>query len=226
MQMYRQDAQASLASWRWDRGARGRSFSSCCQFGGGPGTSDPALRHETRPRNDRRGQRRMRGQVDSVARAGRGDLGGSPRPPVTTTWWRRRCVEPDSASFLRAQPLTVAEIRQVLDDRTVLPNTLEPSAAVWAVAREGEVTTCRRHRNQAMARRWHDLLSAGPEAGAANGDEARSRQIALSRDAHCAGRASWHRRLLIVADGTLQYIPAAPGSPTGDAARWSSIMKS
>jgi CHAT domain-containing protein len=127
-----------------------------------------------------------------------------------------------SAAFLQSQPLTLAEIQsQVLDDRTIL---LEyqlgaERSHVWAVTREGAnaYELPKASEIEAAARRWHELLSAGPVAGGGS-EELHKQGAALTTMllSPVAGHLG-ARRLLIVADGALQYTPfsalPAPGKP-------------
>ena len=130
---------------------------------------------------------------------------------------------PSSVAVLQAQPLTVAEIQdQVLDDRTML---LEyhlgaERSYLWAVTRESVKVydLPKASEIEAMARRWHDLLSAAPATGMGGDDGARKEAAALSATLLApAADQLGERRLLTVADGALQYIPFAalpsPGKP-------------
>jgi CHAT domain-containing protein/tetratricopeptide (TPR) repeat protein len=236
MQMYRRDAQASLAELALEirERSRARGFLELLSDSGSdpPAPADPALRQRDRELEKRlsdAAERQMRGQVGlrspEQAAAISAEIHDLTRDHDLVEA-QIRASSPDSASFLQSQPLTVAEIQaQVLDDRTVL---LEyhlgaERSYLWAVAREGMKVydLPKASEIEAMARRWHDLLSAGPEAGAANGDEARKQAVALSAMliAPAAGQLR-DRRLLIVADGTLQYIPfaALPSPGRADAA--------
>lgn len=134
-----------------------------------------------------------------------------------------RAASPEAAAFRQPQPLTLAEIqRQVLDDRTLL---LEyhlgaDRSHLWAVTREtvNAYELPKEAEIEAAARRWHELLSGGPPAGGggaaatpdAESDELRKAAAALSVTlmAPAAGQLA-DRRLLIVADGALQYVPFA-----------------
>jgi CHAT domain-containing protein len=146
-----------------------------------------------------------------------------------------RAGRPEAAAFLQPQPLTLAEIQNdVLDDQTLL---LEyhigaERSHVWAVTREtvSAYELPKGAEIEAAARRWHELLNGGPPTDAAGAvptrdavyDEPLRRQaLALSATliAPVAGQLR-DRRLLIVADGALQYIPfaALPAPGRADAA--------
>ncbi|MFY9551561.1 MAG: CHAT domain-containing protein, partial [Thermoanaerobaculia bacterium] len=127
-------------------------------------------------------------------------------------------------ALARPQPLTLKEIQgQLLDANTVLVEYAlgEERSFVWAVTPTSLASheLPRRSVVEAAARRLYEAWSTGSGVDAA---ESRQRALILSRmllgpvAGHLAGR-----RLLVVAEGALQYVPfaALPSPLPGFAAR-------
>jgi CHAT domain-containing protein/Tfp pilus assembly protein PilF len=233
MQAYRREARPSLAERALEvsERSRARSFLELLsESGDGPAAAaDPALRDRDRDLEKRLNDAAER-QLRVLAGPHAPDQAEAISAEIHDLTREHDLVEaqirsssPRSSSFLQAQPLTMAEIQgQVLDDRTIL---LEyhlgaERSYLWAVTREdvkvydlpkaAEIET--------MARRWHDLLSAGSEAGTASSNETRKQAAALSATLIApAASQLGNRRLLTVADGALQYVSfaalPAPGKP-------------
>jgi CHAT domain-containing protein/tetratricopeptide (TPR) repeat protein len=201
--------------------SRARSFLELVsEAGTGPGpAADPALGER-----DRDLEKRLSGAAERQMRALAGPHTAAQAEAISAeirdvtrehdlVEAQMRAARPRSAAFQQAQPLTLAEIQQqVLDDRTIL---LEyhfgaERSHLWAVSRESVKVydLPKASEIETIARRWHDLLSAGPAAGGE--DEARTQAAALSAMLIApAADQLRDRRLLIVADGALQYIPFA-----------------
>jgi len=117
-----------------------------------------------------------------------------------------RASSPQLAALTQPRSLTLPDIRsQVLDDESVLLEySLGPSRSVLWIATKSTFAVVElppREALETLARRAYEELSAlgAPRRGAV---AALSRAI-VPRDLAALG----HRRLLIVADGALQYIP-------------------
>ncbi|HEY2944385.1 MAG TPA: CHAT domain-containing tetratricopeptide repeat protein [Vicinamibacteria bacterium] len=134
-----------------------------------------------------------------------------------------RAAGSPSAAVLQSQPVTLAGVQsEVLDERTLLMeyHLGAEGSYLWAVTRDAvdAYELPKAAEIEAAARRWHELLSGGPlsAAGAAAtargaSDEEQRKQAAVLSTmlvAPVAGRLG-DRRLLIVADGALQYVPFA-----------------
>jgi len=146
---------------------------------------------------------------------------------------RRR--SPRYADITQPQPLGLREIQTLLDSDTLL---LEYSLGaersyLWAVTRDGlrSFQLPGRERVEQTARRLYELVTA--RSNSKKGESARQRQERISRaDSQTTGAAEelsravlgpaaselGGKRLVVVADGALQYIPfamlPAPGGPS------------
>ncbi len=122
-----------------------------------------------------------------------------------------RAHSPRYAALTQPQPLTLAEIQQqVLDDDTLLLEYAlgEPRSYLWVVGRSNwQVSELpARAEIESAAVRFYDLLKAGnkPELrGQVKLAAAKLSRLVLPPAAGPLG----NKRLLIVADGVLQYIP-------------------
>jgi CHAT domain-containing protein/tetratricopeptide (TPR) repeat protein len=151
---------------------------------------------------------------------------------------RRR--SPHYAAITQPQPLGLREVQQLLDPDTLL---LEYSLGaersyLWAVTRDGlrSFQLPGRERIGQAARRLYDLVTA--RSFGVKGESVRQRQERIGRAdsqtpeaadelsrmvlgplASESGRELGSKRLVVVADGALQYIPfamlPAPGGPPG-----------
>ncbi|HEX8290126.1 MAG TPA: CHAT domain-containing tetratricopeptide repeat protein, partial [Pyrinomonadaceae bacterium] len=147
---------------------------------------------------------------------------------------RRR--SPRYAALTQPRPLGLREIQQLLDPDTLL---LEYSLGaersyLWAVTRGGlrSFQLPGRERVEQAARRLYELVTA--RSVRKQGESARQRQERISQSDSLTPEAAGElgrlllgpaaselrgRRLVVVADGALQYIPFAmlpvPGSPSG-----------
>ncbi|MBW4576247.1 MAG: tetratricopeptide repeat protein [Aphanothece sp. CMT-3BRIN-NPC111] len=133
-----------------------------------------------------------------------------------------RATSPRYAALTQPQPLTLSEIQQqVLDDNTLLLEYSlgEERSYLWAVTKTG-ITSYelpKRADIEAAARRFRDSLTVPwlrtSPAKVAEASAALS-QLLLQPVASQLGQ----KRLLIVADGALQYVPftalSVPGTPT------------
>jgi CHAT domain-containing protein len=134
-----------------------------------------------------------------------------------------RAASPRYASLTQPQPLDLARIqREVLDDDTLLLEYAlgQEKSYVWAVTRDTMVSAAlpARARIEAAARRLHELMGSGYRAERTV--QARLEAAALSRMILGPVAAQLGRkRLLVVAEGALQYVPfaalPAPGSGAG-----------
>ena len=225
MQMHRRDGGPSLLAQALESSerSRARSFLELLSESGRetPPTADPALLERDRDLEKRLGsaaERQMRLLAGAVtppqAEAISVEIGDIIREHDLVET-QIHAASPPSAAFLQAQPLTLAEIQsQVLDDRTML---LEyhlgaERSYLWTVTREAVIAheLPKAAEIEAVARRWHELLSGGPPAKTDGSDERGRQAAALTKMllAPIAGQLGG-RRLLIVADGALQYVPFA-----------------
>ena len=117
---------------------------------------------------------------------------------------------PGYTALTRPQPLEAAEIQALLDPGTLLLSYAlgEPRSVLWAVTREGIATfeLPRRGEIEAAARRFHEELSAFDPA-----DRPREAEDAASLGRMLLGpvadRLAAARRLAVIPDGALEYIP-------------------
>jgi len=147
-----------------------------------------------------------------------------------------RQSSPRYAAITQPQPLTVREIQQkLLDASTVLLEYSlgEERSYLWAVTRDSlrSFTLPRREEIESKARRLYELITARnqfrpnesnqkKQTRIANAD-AESREVAVELSRILLGRAVMqlgNRRLIIVADGALQYVPFAALPKFGSAA--------
>jgi CHAT domain-containing protein len=183
---------------------------------------DPRLRDE---------ELRLRGELNAKA-AIRFDLPPGPRSDALRQEIQAlsadyRLVEARLASSssyagLTQSPLTVTEIQGLLDDGTALFEYLlaEPRSYVWVVTR-GSFTAHElpgRGEIEALARQAHQALSDSSERDSSGQRRALSLLSSQLLAPALAGLDA--RRLVIVADGALQYVPfaalpvsGAPGAP-------------
>jgi CHAT domain-containing protein len=145
-----------------------------------------------------------------------------------------RAASPHYAQLMQPQPLNLAEIRErVIDDQTVLLEYFlgQERSYLWAVTTKSfsSYELPKREVIEAAARRIHELLTArNRRVRFETVDERRARIAAADADFPAAAQAlsrlvlapvAGHlakRRVLIVSDGALQYVPfaalPAPGS--------------
>jgi CHAT domain-containing protein/tetratricopeptide (TPR) repeat protein len=189
---------------------------------------DPALREEERERRSRLSAKE-RERTDLLAAHERGDRLAAVERELQTlvgeyhdVQERLQVASPGYASLTRPQPLSLGEIQQrVLDDATVLLEYAvgEKRSYVWAVTRDA----IRSHELpdgktiDAAARRVHEMFAQSHrrafrgQAEVAAGELSR---MVLGPVADLLGS----RRLLVVAEGALQYVPmAALPHPTPEA---------
>lgn len=127
-----------------------------------------------------------------------------------------RARSPRYAALTRPEPLRLAEVqRSVLDDDTALLEIAlgRQRSALWVVTRTSSrsLRLPPRVRLEALARRVFESWSGG--RGDARADAAELARLLLP------AAALAHRRILVVADGALQYVPfAALPIPEGPAA--------
>jgi tetratricopeptide (TPR) repeat protein len=137
---------------------------------------------------------------------------------------RIRASSPRYAALIRPQPLNLSEIqKQVLDPETLLLEySLGDQASYLFLVSQTSITSYRlpkREEIQAAARRTYDLLTA-PQPRPGESDADRQARINQARDDYWPQAAALSRmllgpvasqlgakRLLIVADGALQYLP-------------------
>jgi len=138
-----------------------------------------------------------------------------------------RTHNPRYAALTQPQPLSLKQIQQeVLDPDTVLLEYAlgEERSYLWAVSHDSLVSYALPPREQIdqAARRFYDLLKTenGEAANAESKDEQLQRAARVVSNlilAPIAGQLLKAKRLLIVTDGALQYIPfAALADPSGD----------
>lgn len=138
-----------------------------------------------------------------------------------------RAASPRYAAITQPPPLTLRDIQQnVLDDETVLVEYAlgAERSYVWAVTRHAVVSAELPNRAaiEALARRHRDLLSESGQLPAAQTSAARAARLAQVEADERTSSAELSRvllgpiagdlnrkRLLIVADGALQYVPFA-----------------
>ena len=144
-----------------------------------------------------------------------------------------RATSPRYAALTQPQPLTAEQIQQLLDKETLM---LEYSLGdersyLWAVSQAGIASfeLAKREVIEAAARRFYDRLTARNKR--VNGETNEQRQVRVAHadaDVSAASEALSKlilgpvstelgtKRLVIVADGALQYIPfgALPAVPT------------
>jgi CHAT domain-containing protein len=172
---------------------------------------DPELREQ---------ERQLRQELNAKAEA-RFELPPGPRSDslrqeIQALSAQHRVVEARLASGSRyadpkQSPLTIQEVQGLLDDGTALLEYLlaEPRSYVWVVTR-GSLTAHElpgRSRIEALARQVHEALSTPSERDASGQRRALdllSRQLLAPALAGLGGK-----RLVIVADGALQYVPFA-----------------
>ncbi|MFN0084396.1 MAG: CHAT domain-containing tetratricopeptide repeat protein [Blastocatellia bacterium] len=155
---------------------------------------------------------------------------------------RIRQSSPRYAALMQPQPLGVSEIRrQMLDEETILLEYAlgEARSHVWVVtkSRLTGIELPKREEIESAARRVYDLLTARNRR--VDGETPQGRRLRIARaDADYASAAAalsrmvlgpaaselrqpGKRRLLIVSDGALQYIPfsALPMPSSGEGAR-------
>jgi len=130
------------------------------------------------------------------------------------------------ASLTAPQPLSISEIQQqVLDDNTILLEFAlgKDRSYLWAITRNGvrSYQLPRREEIEAQARRVYELLTARQPAPKLTIGQQRAREIAADLQYKTEARVLskmllapvaaqlGSKRLLIVADGALQYVPFA-----------------
>jgi CHAT domain-containing protein/tetratricopeptide (TPR) repeat protein len=132
---------------------------------------------------------------------------------------RIRSIAPAAGELPRTRPLTVPAIRRLLDEETVLLEyCLGPERSfVWALTVDGlsarELPP--RHEIEPLALEAYALLSELPRREGRRRSAELLASLGESLVAPVAPLLAAHRRLLIVADGALQYLPfAALPDPT------------
>lgn len=144
---------------------------------------------------------------------------------------RIRANSPSYASLTHPQPLNATQTQSLLDDETILLDYVlgEEHSFVWAITRDSldgfELPP--RSRIEDLARRLHHLISMPQSASMATGEIEAGRRSRLETTASAlsqmvlaplAARIT-KKRLLIVSDGALQYVPFAvlpvPGHSKG-----------
>jgi CHAT domain-containing protein/Tfp pilus assembly protein PilF len=120
-----------------------------------------------------------------------------------------RARSPKYAALRFPQPLTVAEIqKEVLDSDTLLIEYAmgDPSSYLWVVSNEkvASVTLARRNEIEKVARAYHDALTKSDGSAAIAAGQSLSRLLLAG-----LGDSLGKKRLVVVADGALQYIPFA-----------------
>ncbi len=150
---------------------------------------------------------------------------------------RIRSESPEAAELSEPRTLSLAEIQNLLDDDTILVEFYlgSETSYAWAVGRDSLRSWSLPGRSEldAMARPVHSLLAARNESPAGEEPAARRARIARADNdwpAHAERLASTllaplgaplaAKRIAIVADGALQYVPFAalprPGTPDGE----------
>lgn len=135
---------------------------------------------------------------------------------------RIRSAAPAAGALPRTRPLTVPEIRRLLDEETVLLEySLGPERSfVWALTADGLSTRQLppRHEIESLVLEAYALLSELPRREGHRRSAKLLASLGESLVAPVAPHLAAHRRLLIVADGALQYLPfAALPDPAGGA---------
>jgi CHAT domain-containing protein/Tfp pilus assembly protein PilF len=136
-----------------------------------------------------------------------------------------RQSSPRYAALTQPQPLSLREIEQLLDNDTVLLEYAlgEKRSYLWAVSRSAVQSfhLPPRARIEKAARRFYDLARTSPAARHVTGSDpevaAAARELS-DMILRPAARSLAGRRLLVVAEGTLQYVPFAALPTPDDAA--------
>jgi len=134
---------------------------------------------------------------------------------------RIRTTSPVYAALTQPQPLNAEEVQQLLDDNTVLLEYVlgEKRSYVWAITRKtvAGYEMARRSRVENLARRLHKLVSAPnfttlSKSNAGPEDQSRSSAVAAALSRMVLGPVAAEipgKRLVLVRDGALQYVPFA-----------------
>ncbi len=133
-----------------------------------------------------------------------------------------RAKNPRYAALTQPQPLQLSEMQQLLDADTLLLEYAlgDERSYLWAVTATSIMSFVlpKRAEIEAAARRFYELFSLGNGTRGTKGTEATSlSQMLLSPVAAQLG----NKRLLIVADGALQYVPFAALPDPVAGGRWS-----
>src|SRR5262249_54520 len=136
---------------------------------------------------------------------------------------RIRAASPRYAALTQPQPLGLVEIQQLLDEETLLLEYAlgDERSYMWVVSPTSLASyqLPKRAEIEAMARRFYDMIKTEKPNEAATEAALDLSKILLAPLAAQPGK----KRLLIVADGALQYLPfAALPSPAADETRMAS----